>query len=64
MEMSLKERCIDLLVENYQFQINEKNELEDYPMLPVRLFKEFILKSIPTKRIFKKWSRGSLQNKR
>jgi|TARA_B110000037_G_C17086750_1_gene492255 hypothetical protein len=48
--------CIEYkkIIKNINFQINEKNELEDYPMLPVRLFKEFILKSIPTKRIFKK----------
>ena len=42
------------IIKNIGFNINNKNKIEDFPMIPVRLFKEFNLKSIPSSKIFKK----------
>ena len=32
------------IINNLKFRINNKNKLEDYPMLPVRTFKDFELR--------------------
>tara|TARA_B100000787_G_C16191503_1_gene297810 strand:+ start:1922 stop:2977 length:1056 start_codon:yes stop_codon:yes gene_type:complete len=42
------------IIKNINFKLDIKRKIEDYPMLPVRLFKEFNLKSISEKKIFKK----------
>ena len=38
---------------NLKFKVKNKNKLENFPMLPVRLFKKFELKSIPQNKIVK-----------
>ena len=42
------------IIKNIKFKINKKNKIENFPMLPVRLFKKFDLKSIPNSKIVKK----------
>lgn len=42
------------IIRNIKFRINNKNKLKDFPMLPVRLFKKFDLKSISNNKIVKK----------
>ena len=41
------------IINNLKFRINNKNKLEDYPMLPVRTFKDFELRSIKKNKIVK-----------
>ena len=42
------------IIKNLKFKIKNKNKLEDYPMLPVRIFKKFDLKSVSEDKIVKK----------
>ena len=42
------------IINNLKFKIKNNNKLEDFPMLPVRIFKKFDLKSVPEKKIVKK----------
>lgn len=42
------------IIQNINFKINKKNQLENFPMIPVRLFKKFDLKSVPDKKVIKK----------
>jgi phenylacetate-coenzyme A ligase PaaK-like adenylate-forming protein len=48
--------CINYkkIIQNINFKINKKNQLENFPMIPVRLFKKFDLKSVPDKKVVKK----------
>ena len=38
------------IINNLKFKIKNNNKLEDFPMLPVRIFKKFDLKSVPEKK--------------
>ena len=42
------------IINNLKFKIKNKNKLEDFPMLPVRIFKKFDLKSVSEDKIVKK----------
>jgi len=42
------------IINNLKFKIRKNNKLEDYPMLPVRIFKKFDLKSVPKNTVTKK----------
>ena len=42
------------IINNLKFKIKNKNKIEDFPMLPVRLFKKFDLKSVSETKIVKK----------
>ena len=42
------------IIENINFNINNKNKLKDFPMIPVRLFKKFDLKSVSDNKVVKK----------
>ena len=42
------------IIKNLKFKIKNNNKLEDFPMLPVRLFKKFDLKSVSENKIVKK----------
>ena len=42
------------IIKNLKFKIKNKNRLEDFPMLPVKIFKKFDLKSVPEDKIVKK----------
>jgi len=42
------------IIKNLKFNIKNSNKLEDFPMLPVRLFKKFDLKSVSENKIVKK----------
>ena len=42
------------IINNLKFKIKKNNKLEDYPMLPVRIFKKFDLKSIAKNTVTKK----------
>ena len=42
------------IIKNLKFNIKKNNKVEDFPMLPVRLFKKFDLKSIPDGKVIKK----------
>ena len=42
------------IIKNLKFKIKSSSKIEDFPMLPVRLFKKFDLKSIPDNKIIKK----------
>lgn len=41
------------LLDNFNFNINQNHKVEEYPFLPVRLFKEYELRSIEKENIFK-----------
>ena len=42
------------IINNLKFKLKNKNKLEDFPMLPVRIFKKFDLKSVSENKIVKK----------
>ena len=42
------------IIKNLKFKVKNKNKVEDFPMLPVRLFKKFDLKSVPDNKVVKK----------
>ena len=42
------------IINNLKFKLKNKNKLEDFPMLPVRIFKKFDLKSVSEDKIVKK----------
>ena len=42
------------IIKNLKFKVKNKNKIEDFPMLPVRLFKKFDLKSVPDNKVVKK----------
>ena len=42
------------IIKNLKFKIKNKNKLEEFPMIPVRLFKKFDLKSISENKIVKR----------
>ena len=42
------------IINNLKFKLKSNNRLEDFPMLPARIFKKFDLKSIPENKIVKK----------
>ena len=42
------------IINNLQFKINRKNKLENFPMIPVRLFKKFNLRSVPENKVVKR----------
>ena len=42
------------IINNLKFKVKNKNKLEDFPMLPVRIFKKFDLKSVSEDKIVKK----------
>ena len=42
------------IINNLKFKIKNNNKLEDFPMLPVRIFKKFDLKSVSENKIVKK----------
>ena len=42
------------IIQNLKFKINKKNSLENFPMLPVRVFKKYDLQSVPKNKIVKK----------
>ena len=42
------------IINNLKFKIKNNNKLEDFPMLPVRIFKKFDLKSVSEDKIVKK----------
>ena len=42
------------IVTNLNFNTTKKNKLEDFPMMPVRIFKKYDLFSIPKNKIVKK----------
>ena len=41
------------IIDNLKFKINSKKKLEDFPMIPVRMFKNFNLKSVSKNKIVK-----------
>ena len=42
------------IIKNLKFKIKKKNKLENFPMLPVRIFKKYDLQSVPRNKIIKK----------
>ena len=42
------------IINNLKFKLKSNNRLEDFPMLPARIFKKFDLKSVPESKIVKK----------
>jgi phenylacetate-coenzyme A ligase PaaK-like adenylate-forming protein len=42
------------IIKNLKFKIKKKNNLENFPMLPVRIFKKYSLQSVPKNKIIKK----------
>jgi len=42
------------IIKNIKFNINRKNALKDFPMIPVRLFKKLDLKSVSSNKVVKK----------
>ena len=42
------------IIKNLKFKIKKKNKLENYPMLPVRIFKKYDLQSVPRNKVIKK----------
>ena len=42
------------IIKNLKFKIKKKNKLENFPMLPVRVFKKYDLQSVPRNKIIKK----------
>ena len=42
------------IIKNLKFNLKNKNKIEDFPMLPVRLFKKFDLKSVSENQVIKK----------
>ncbi len=42
------------IIKNLKFKIKKNNKLENFPMLPVRLFKKFDFKSVPETKVVKK----------
>ena len=42
------------IIKNLKFKFKKNNKIENFPMLPARIFKKFDLKSIPDNKIFKK----------
>ena len=42
------------IIKNLKFKIKKKNKLENFPMLPVRIFKKYDLQSVPRNKVIKK----------
>ena len=42
------------IIKNLKFKIKKKNKLENFPMLPVRIFKKHDLQSVPRNKVIKK----------
>ena len=42
------------IIKNLKFKIKKKNKLENFPMLPVRIFKKHDLQSVPGNKVIKK----------
>ena len=42
------------IIKNLKFKIKKKNKLENFPMLPVRIFKKHDLQSVPKNKVIKK----------
>jgi len=41
------------IINNFKFNLRNKNQLKDFPMIPVRLFKKFDLKSVKSSKVVK-----------
>ena len=39
------------IIKNLKFEIKKKNKLENFPMLPVRIFKKYDLQSVPRNKV-------------
>ena len=42
------------IIKNLKFKIKKKNKLENFPMLPARIFKKYDLQSVPGNKVIKK----------
>ena len=42
------------IIKNLKFKTKKKNKLENFPMLPVRIFKKYDLQSVPRNKVIKK----------